>query len=75
MTDYLYLGEGRFGPTVAGAPLLDFSEHAGLWPFSQGDVHAFDLAHGALGFYQLNVQRVRRELRDSRIGLTKTSAD
>jgi hypothetical protein len=72
---YIYLGDGRFGPTAEGAPLLDFSEHAALWPFRPGDVHGFDVAHGALGFHQLNIQRVRRELRNAKVGLTGTEPE
>ena len=52
-------------PLVAGPPALRFPEYYEYWSqFKTGSVHVFELRHGGLGFYQLNLAPLEQELRD-----------
>ena len=51
-------------PLVAGPPALRFAQHYEYWSqFKPGSVHEFELRRGGLGFYQLNLAPLERELR------------
>lgn len=67
LVNYQYQGEGRFHADGGAAPDLDFSEFASIWPFKPGASHKFEVTQGALGFPQLNLGRLRQELRDHRV--------
>jgi hypothetical protein len=60
------LTHGReFVPLSEGPPVLRFSGYHDYWSqFAAGSLHRFELRRGGLGFYQLNMEPIERELKN-----------
>lgn len=73
LVSYQYDGSGGF-QSAAGTPNLNFTTLSNPWPLNAGDTHQFELTQGALGFHQVNLRRIRKELVDGRASLTPAPA-
>jgi hypothetical protein len=62
---YRLTRERRLQPLTDGLPALAFPQYYEYWEqFPSGSLHEFELRHGGLGFYQLNMQPVIERLHD-----------
>ena len=61
---YTLQSGGRFVPTQAGPPALDYSRYDDYWAqFDEGSLHEFELTRGAFGLWQLDEAELRVKLR------------
>ena len=62
--EYRLAAGGALQPSSAGPPELSFPHYYDYWAqFETGSIHTFELRHGGLGFYQLNIAPVEKDMR------------
>lgn len=62
--EYQLSPEMTLKPFTDGLPVLAFPHYSDYWSqFKRDSIHEFELRHGGLGFYQLNMQPVNTAMR------------
>jgi hypothetical protein len=62
--EYQSTSAGTFAPLREGGHVLEFDDNADYWAqFPAGATYRFQLRRGGLGFYQLNLAKIHKDMR------------